>query len=885
MILVLWAVIPLLGLTLFRYVEQRQTIVAETKDNALRLARLLARDQQDSIRDTRQLLFALTQIGEVQGDDPAACARFFARLLQEYPQYLLLGVIDPAGNIFCSAYPTSGPVNVADQPYFQQVLQTHDFAISNYQSDALSNKATLNFGYPVLTANREIQAVVFASLDLTWLNQLPAEANLPPGTTFTVIDRHGTILVRYPDPELWVGQSLPESPIINLILSQQGEGTAEAEGVDGIPRLFAFTPLNNSAGNGDVFVSIGIPTTVAFAAANQTLTRNLVGLAVVTLLALSAAWVGGKWFILRWIDALVEATKRLSSGDLTARTGLPYETSELSQLAVAFDNMAESLECEMQERDRAEAALHETQRALSTLLSNLPGMAYRARHDWERTMEFVSEGCLELTGYPPAELGSYRALIHQDDRQRVWNNIQAAVAEKQPFRLSYRLLPKSGEERWAWEQGRGVFSPSGDLLALEGFIIDATERVLAYQNLEERVADRTQALLALYNVTAVASESLDLETVLERSLDQVLGVIGSKIGVIHLYNEEDQILELAAWRGLSAGEVGKITLMPVGQGMSGWVIAEGKPILIPDISADSRPILVPSHFGSRAFIGGPLRAKGRILGVLGLVGEPDRQFNAEDLALLDSIAGQIGVAVDNARLYQQAEQLAVMNERSRLARDLHDSVTQSLYSVTLLAEAARRSAEGKEFAQVKHYLSQLSEAVRLSLKEMRLLVYELRPLDLEEEGLVGALQHRLDAVEGRAGVQARLLVEGELVVPVALEEGLYRIAQEALNNALKHARATLVTVKLQSNQGQISLAVVDNGVGFDPAAVGQSGGLGLVSMRERTEQLNGSLTIESAPGMGTTVKVIFTGLSPEVASGPAKARDAVVPLAQMEVSS
>jgi hypothetical protein len=168
---------------------------------------------------------------QVRNADPAACSAFFARLLNQYPQYAFLGVVAPDGDIFCTALPTDGPLNLAGRDFFRLALQTRDFAIGDYQSGHIGGKATLDLGYPVLDEKGRVQAVVFASLDLTWLNQLAAEAQLPPGSTFTMIDRNGTILVRYPDPGIWVGQSVPEAPVVETILTQQGEGSAEAYGV------------------------------------------------------------------------------------------------------------------------------------------------------------------------------------------------------------------------------------------------------------------------------------------------------------------------------------------------------------------------------------------------------------------------------------------------------------------------------------------------------------------------------------------------------------------------------------------------------------------------------------------------------------------------------
>jgi signal transduction histidine kinase len=406
-----------------------------------------------------------------------------------------------------------------------------------------------------------------------------------------------------------------------------------------------------------------------------------------------------------------------------------------------------------------------------------------------------------------------------------------------------------------------VFTPlieDGKVVGIVDVTTDATERVLAYHELEQRVADRTRELAALHDVMAAASESLDLQTVLERSLDQVLKVMGSSVGAIHLLDETEGVLHLAASQGISSSamDVGSVL---VGTGLAGWTVEHGEPLVVPTIAHGPRPLLAVPAADTQAYVGVPVRARGQVLGVLSVVGETGRQFDGAEVDLLVSIADQVGVAVENARLYQQAEQLAVVRERERLARELHDSVTQSLYSLTLLAEAGRRLAGAGDLKRVAGYLDRLGEISQQALKEMRLLVYELRPLVLRREGLVGALQQRLDAVEKRAGVDARLLVEGTIELPTSVEEALYRIAQEALNNALKHAAATSVTVTVRARGDRVELEVMDDGRGFDPGALSDKGGMGLVGMRERAEKMGGTLAVLSRPGAGTRVRVAVGG--------------------------
>ena len=206
---------------------------------------------------------------------------------------------------------------------------------------------------------------------------------------------------------------------------------------------------------------------------------------------------------------------------------------------------------------------------------------------------------------------------------------------------------------------------------------------------------------------------------------------------------------------------------------------------------------------------------------------------------------------------ERAEELAVLQERNRLARELHDSVTQSLHSATLMAEAGQRLASSGDIDQVREYLIRLGEISQQALREMRLLVYELRPLALSGVGLIGALQHRLDAVERRSGVEVNFSTEDEFEIPEGIEEELYRIAMEALNNALKHANPTFITVTLRKEEKHevpsIELVIIDDGLGFIPGKTDSEEGFGLVSMRERIEKLGGELDIISAPGEGTQI--------------------------------
>ena len=255
-----------------------------------------------------------------------------------------------------------------------------------------------------------------------------------------------------------------------------------------------------------------------------------------------------------------------------------------------------------------------------------------------------------------------------------------------------------------------------------------------------------------------------------------------------------------------------------------------------------------------ALLAAPLMVGSELYGAIVLYQQQPTQLTSESVGLTAFFCDQAALALENARLHERAEQAGMLEERERLAQELHDSVTQSLYSLTLYAEAGQRQAKAGAVSRVREYLGQLGNTAQQALKEMRLLLYELRPVLLEQEGFLGAIRRRLDVVEKRAGVNVFMDVPEPLMIPRTLEEGLYRIAQEALNNSLKHAASQEIVVHVESNPTYVKLEVSDNGYGFDLESVGR--GMGLTNMQARAKKLGGTLSIQTAPGKGTSVQVL-----------------------------
>ena len=389
--------------------------------------------------------------------------------------------------------------------------------------------------------------------------------------------------------------------------------------------------------------------------------------------------------------------------------------------------------------------------------------------------------------------------------------------------------------------------------SLAQLVTDLTE---AKAELEGRVLAHTDQLTVLYDVLAIASDMGSLNMVLTHSLERVLTAVSAHAGTLHLLNKNGEQFDLLATYHIPGLSSDFLDQLPANDPLLHAILEAGKPTLITNLPADSRSSHLAGTIGHGMFLGVPMQQGGQAIGVLGIIGDDLTAISGEEMGLLKSLADQLVLVVENHRLRQQAQRLAVIEERNRLARELHDSVTQSLYSLTLFAGVAQRLVQTGRTQEVTVYVAEMSEAAQQALKEMRLLVHKLRPPILEQVGLVRALQNRLNAVEVRAGIKTHLDVADDLDLPPELEEVVYQIAQESLNNALKHARATEVSVEIgQEPEGMVCLRVQDNGQGFDWKTAVSAGGLGLTSMRERVEAVGGTITYDSNAGQGTTIAV------------------------------
>jgi signal transduction histidine kinase/ligand-binding sensor protein len=391
-----------------------------------------------------------------------------------------------------------------------------------------------------------------------------------------------------------------------------------------------------------------------------------------------------------------------------------------------------------------------------------------------------------------------------------------------------------------------LFDAAGTVSGLTCAATDITERKQIYDQMRRRLSESE----SIQRIAKGLLQRIGLDEVLQiicAEAMQLTDATGSAV----LLLEEDGWLTVTKSAGTPTYSLKRL---PVSGSFAGHAFQTGEHVWVNLEDRDPEKVQELRGYrwikGLSSLLVVPLKVDTKVIGILNILNKPG-ELTQEDMRIIDLFADQAAIIIEHVRLQHQAEQLAVLEERQRLARELHDSVTQALYSVTLYADAARMAFSAEKWDSLEKNLHEVRNMAREAMYDMRLLVFELRPFMLETEGLVSALRARLAAVEGRSGLKTEVLVEDERRLPIKLEEELYRIAQEGLNNVVKHAEATKVQIRLRYEANALSLEMIDDGKGFDPAVAHRSGGFGLQGIQERVQQLAGTLKIESSSQRGT----------------------------------
>ncbi|MFN2275256.1 MAG: histidine kinase [Anaerolineales bacterium] len=392
------------------------------------------------------------------------------------------------------------------------------------------------------------------------------------------------------------------------------------------------------------------------------------------------------------------------------------------------------------------------------------------------------------------------------------------------------------------------------------------------QQVDERtreIEERRQQLEALYRADDEMYRYLELESVLHALVNIAVDVLHADKSAVWLWNESHDRLTLHVSRGLRVEDGWPPDLDPGDEGIEsalrrGEIVSA---VRFQEKQADDLPdsplLRQMLQEGVCSYLHLPVHIEEQVFAVFSVCYTSKHDFTAEDLRLFEALAKRAGVAIENARLYEQTQEIAVMEERNRLARDLHDAVTQTLFSASLIAEALP-DLWNQDPEEGKTLLGELRNLSRGALAEMRSLLLELRPTALLESNLGDLLNQLAEAAKSKQGLPVAVQIDGECKLPPEVHISLYRIAQEGLNNAIKHSQASEVRIHLQCSQDQEAgttcarLTVQDNGVGFDPAHVSPDR-LGLHILNERAQAIGAQIEITSELGQGTEITINWEG--------------------------
>ena len=374
---------------------------------------------------------------------------------------------------------------------------------------------------------------------------------------------------------------------------------------------------------------------------------------------------------------------------------------------------------------------------------------------------------------------------------------------------------------------------------------------------EARAGQATDELAAIDSATRGIAGVLDLDRVLQLITDRVRELAHAQYAALGIVDQEGGI-ERFITSGISRIERERIGPPPHGHGLLGVIVATSHPLRIHDMATDPRRYGLPAnHPAMHTLLGVPIGAKGRSIGRLYLTNKlPAGDFTEDDERLVEMFALHAGIAIENARLHEQVQRLAIVEERERIGRDLHDGIIQSIYAVGLsLEDVGDLMADEPDVARAR--VERAIDSLDQSIRDIRNFIFGLRPELLEQAGLVGGLAALADEFRVNSMVDVDVETYGVEEEDLSPEQTgqLLSIAREALSNIARHSKATQGTVSVEAHDGTITLTVTDNGVGFDPDQARGPGHQGLINMRARAVAVGGQLVLESAPGGGTRIIV------------------------------
>jgi len=870
--LVILGMVPVVALVVFSAVAQRDQARRAIGSEAARVGRLAALREADLIDGGRNVLAAVGQFATVRTGQGTGCSARLAELLPLYPRFANIGVVDPRGNLFCSAIPPSEPLNFSDRPWFQRAVATREFAVGDYQRGRITGKPSLVFGLPVLDGGGSVLAVAWAALDLSWLQQFAAELQLPGRPAVLLLDRNGTVLASEPDPERWTGRTIPR---LAGAVRRGATHPVVDSGVDGVKRLYAFAFL------GDVrrphaIVSIGIPTSIAYHDANRTLVRNVLLLAVIAGFGMVLARLAANRYILGPTRSLVRVSRQLAEGELSSRVGPRYGPGEMGDAGRAFDRMAMSLEARDAALQEAAEVQRKSEARFKSLLDAAPDGMLGV--DSGGTIRLMNRRAETLFGWPREELIGLGV-----------ETVSPGAAER---------LALGGERQLSAEWLAGVGTVGLTAIRRDGTSFPAEVTLAAL--------DTEEGPLVSIGVRDV-TDRRESEQALARSAQQLQAIVDNAPALIWMQDTDGRYIlvnrQFEAVRGVSREAVrGRTAAEVFGDEAGEELAARDIEPLATGLPVEGEEVLFlddgPHWYISLRF---PLQdAAGQPYAICGILTDVTERIQAE--AQRQALATQL----------QESQRLESLGQLAGgVAHDFNNLLGVIINYADFVLDALPEPAPaglGTVFEGIRSDTQAIFRAAETAAALTRqLLIFGRRdaahPKVLDIGAVVAGLEPLLRRTLGE-DVALELVLDPELAKVRAdagrLEQMLLNLTVNARDAMPEGGRLTVSAenVDVDPHTGLehglepgrwVHLTVSDTGVGmtssvsaraFEPffttKAKGHGTGLGLATVFGIVREAGGHVAIDSEPGGGTSVNVHLPAVSGD-APAPTEAPDGAVP--------
>jgi PAS domain S-box-containing protein len=836
--IILLAVIPILGAILYQAKLARDVQLGEALEDSWAIVESVAIREARFIDSAKQLLTLLADISAVTGSDSSSCGSLLKQLTEHNRIYVDLGVADANGDVRCHASDSGeGGLSLLKSSHFRAAFTAKKFAIGDYQLHGPSRRKILNFAYPILDQDGAATAVIFAALDVAWIGQLAAEHQLPEGAALSILDSKGTVLARFPEPERWAGEHVPDAALFEM-LQLRSQAAKNLVGLDGIDRLYAFKPLTVGSASGQIYVMVGVPKDVAFGPAKRSLARNLLLLFFVSLLATAVAWLIGSKFVIDFVKIRAEA------GEAKTRLAAIVESSEDAIIGMTLDGAITS---------------------------------------W-------NNGAESMFGYQADEVMNQKMtlLVPEDRAGEISQYLEIIKSGKGINRFETERLKRDGKRIYVSASLSPILDPFGNVVGASQIARDIT---LLRTGAEQLQAHATR-LETLHGVAQDIAGTLSVNDLIERALQRLVSDGGFDYAFARFTEKVGGREAFGASKAALSPEALEALWRSLGDDFAQCVSQCGNPWYVDDLAAVPELVDCVASGAISAVAVLPIRCGNHGHAALTLLSGSARSFGAEDRQFLQALSRQIALALENAWLYRGSLQVnedlrREIDERKRAERSLADftamvahDLRSPLANVTSIVESVHDGLFGavpelqkKWLAKVrlscKGLIEHISDFLDLSKIDAGKLQLTKAPVD------IGALLHDRLQECGFATDSKKIALSAEIDPRLNLvsldRQRIDQVLMNLLDNACKFTEAggEIQVGARHRGASEVVVWVKDSGVGIKPEDVdaifemyhqaqgGQESfhsgtGLGLAICKKIVEAHGGRIWVESAVGKGST---------------------------------